>query len=126
MPTILFVEDQQTIGESAKEYLEEFKDHQVTWLDRGDTAYELLSQPAHDFDCIIVDLTLPGKHGLEILQALRTWDKNTPVIICSAVELYDEKCRCLDAGATEFVTKPFELEALSDLIEKLVKVPETV
>ena len=59
MPTILFVEDEQSIGSGTKEYLEEFKDdYQVTWFDRGDTAYDRLLQPGHTFDCIILNLTL--------------------------------------------------------------------
>lgn len=127
MPHVLVVEDESGIGSSTKEYLEEFKDdYQVTWLDRGDTAYEKLSQPSHTFDCIILDLTLPGKEGLEILQALRAWDKTTPVIICSAVDWGDERKACMDAGATHFITKPFELESLHILIEELITIPIAV
>ena len=125
MPNILYVEDERAMGAGFKEYLEEFKDnYQVTWLDRGDSAYDMLLQPLHAFDCILIDLTLPGKYGLEVLQALRAWDKNTPVIMCSAVDVGDEKKRCMIAGATQFITKPFELDDLTTLIEKLTEVSE--
>lgn len=116
MPQILLIEDDDTIGISTKEYLEEIYDHQVSWLTRGDEAQTALSE-SHNFDCIILDLSLPGADGIDVLQTLRTWDTTTPVIIVSAHDFPDIRKQCFAAGATDFQGKPVWLNTLNERIE---------
>ncbi|HEX5938235.1 MAG TPA: response regulator transcription factor [Actinomycetota bacterium] len=65
-----------------------------------------------DFDLVILDLGLPGKDGSEVLHELREWDRRTPVLILTARDSLMDKVSGLDAGADDYVTKPFRLEEL--------------
>jgi two-component system copper resistance phosphate regulon response regulator CusR len=65
-----------------------------------------------DFDLVILDLGLPGKDGSEVLRELREWDRRTPVLILTARDSLMDKVSGLDAGADDYVTKPFRLEEL--------------
>jgi two-component system, OmpR family, KDP operon response regulator KdpE len=71
------------------------------------TAQEALDQAAlHPIDAAIVDLVLPDGDGIEVTRTLREWTK-VPIIVLSAVGEEDEKVRALEAGADDYVTKPF-------------------
>ena len=65
-----------------------------------------------DFDLMILDLGLPGMDGFEVLEAVRARGEAMPVIILTARDEIDEKVRGLDAGADDYVTKPFKFEEL--------------
>lgn len=65
-----------------------------------------------DFDLVILDLGLPGMDGSEVLRELREWDRRTPVLILTARDSLMDKVSGLDAGADDYVTKPFRLEEL--------------
>ena len=95
MLNILLVEDERTIGEGTKTLLEmqEDKHFCVTWIERGDTAKEILAK-SHDFQCILMDLSLPGVPGIEVVEHLRQWDKKTPVIVTTARRCESRMLRC--------------------------------
>jgi len=107
MSQILLVEDDYAIGQGTKTYLETVTDHKVTWIDHGEEALAVLSK-AHEYDCILLDLTLSGVQGLDILKTLRAHDQATPVIIVTANDFSDVRAVCMQAGATDFLAKPFE------------------
>ena len=65
-----------------------------------------------DFDLMILDLGLPGMDGFEVLEGVRARGEAMPVIILTARDEVDEKVRGLDAGADDYVTKPFKFEEL--------------
>jgi DNA-binding response OmpR family regulator len=65
-----------------------------------------------DFDLVILDLGLPGKDGSDVLRELREWDRRTPVLILTARDSLMDKVSGLDAGADDYVTKPFRMEEL--------------
>jgi DNA-binding response OmpR family regulator len=65
-----------------------------------------------DFDLVILDLGLPGKDGSDVLRELREWDRRTPVLILSARDNMTDKVSGLEAGADDYVTKPFSFEEL--------------
>jgi DNA-binding response OmpR family regulator len=65
-----------------------------------------------DFDLMILDLGLPGLDGFEVLEAVRARGESMPVIILTARDDVDDKVRGLDAGADDYVTKPFKFEEL--------------
>jgi DNA-binding response OmpR family regulator len=64
------------------------------------------------FDLVILDLGLPGKDGSDVLRELREWDRQTPVLILSARDNMMDKVSGLEAGADDYVTKPFSFEEL--------------
>jgi two-component system copper resistance phosphate regulon response regulator CusR len=64
------------------------------------------------FDLMILDLGLPGRHGSEVLRELREWDRQMPVVILTARDSVSDKVAGLEAGADDYVTKPFRFEEL--------------
>jgi two-component system, OmpR family, copper resistance phosphate regulon response regulator CusR len=64
------------------------------------------------FDLMILDLGLPGRDGSEVLRELREWDRRTPVLILTARDSITDKVAGLEAGADDYVTKPFRFEEL--------------
>ncbi len=86
--------------------------HAVDWETDGRTASELLLAQAYDL--VILDLTLPGEDGLNVLKGLRARRVKTPVLIITARSAVDERISALDLGADDYLIKPFdygELEA---------------
>jgi two-component system KDP operon response regulator KdpE len=71
----------------------------------------LTAAQAHQPDCIVLDLGLPGIDGLEVLRHLRSWT-TTPVVILTAVDGEHDKATALDLGADDYVTKPFDMADL--------------
>jgi len=65
-----------------------------------------------DFDLMILDLGLPGRDGADVLRELREWDRRTPVVILTARDGLTDKVAGLEAGADDYVTKPFRFEEL--------------
>ncbi len=124
MLNILLVEDEPAIGNGIKTLLEMQGEGQrfcVTWLERGDTAIEQLSKP-HDFHCILIDLSLYGAPGIEVIEHLRQWDdKKTPVIVTTARRRIEVWAGCVIAGANDMIEKPFEYRDLIAMIEKYCK-----
>lgn len=108
---ILVVEDTEVLGQAICERLSSLG-HGTDLIMDGKQANELLRyQPV---DLIILDLNLPNMSGLQILQALRQREDATPVLVLTARDQVDDRIRLLDAGADDYLTKPFdfgELEA---------------
>jgi two-component system KDP operon response regulator KdpE len=83
--------------------------YEVTTAGNGETALEVLASAG--LDLVILDLGLPGIDGREVIERLRTWS-DVPVIVLSVREWQVEKIRALDAGADDYMTKPFAMEEL--------------
>ena len=103
MSKILIIEDEEAIADLEKDYLE-LSGFTVEIEERGDTG--LTRALAEDFDLIILDLMLPGMDGFEICRQIRQ-EKNIPVIMVTAKEAEYDKVRGLEAGADDYITKPF-------------------
>ncbi len=90
-----------------------------------DTAYDGIngSQLAQvgDYDLLILDWMLPGKTGLEICQELRRQGKTTPVLFLTAKDTLDDRVEGLDAGADDYLVKPFELRELLARVRALLR-----
>ena len=71
----------------------------------------LAAVEAHQPDCVVLDLGLPGIGGLEVLRRLRTWTE-VPVVVLTAIDSERDKVAALDLGADDYVTKPFEFGEL--------------
>jgi two-component system response regulator QseB len=113
---ILLVEDDIMIGESLNQALAQ-NGHAVDWLRDGASADTALRAQA--FDMVLLDLGLPGREGLEVLRQLRARGDALPVIILTARESLSDRVSGLDAGADDYLTKPFELEELEARIRAL-------
>ena len=120
MLNILLVEDDRTIGQETKLLMEmqEADRFCVTWIDRGDTAIERLSK-AHGFHCLLVDLSLCDMSGIKVIEHLRQWDKETPVIVITGRQRDEVEEQCFAAGADEILVKVFELTDLIAMIKRL-------
>ncbi|MFD3969793.1 response regulator [Streptomyces cyaneofuscatus] len=108
MPRVLVVEDDSqlvralTINLQARSYdVEEASD--------GGTALRLAA--THKPDAILLDLGLPDMDGVEVIKAIRVWSR-MPILVLSARHLSEDKVRALDAGADDYVTKPFSMDEL--------------
>ncbi|MBD2597828.1 response regulator transcription factor [Nostoc spongiaeforme FACHB-130] len=76
---------------------------------------------ASHYDLLILDWMLPGKTGLEICQELRRQGKNTPVLFLTAKDTLDDRVQGLDAGADDYLVKPFELRELLARVRALLR-----
>lgn len=106
------------IGESLHKALSQ-NGYAVDWAKDGDTAEVSLS--THDYDMMLLDLGLPGKSGLEVLQHLRSRKNPLPVLILTARDRVSDKVIGLDAGADDYLIKPFELEELEARMRALLR-----
>lgn len=115
---ILLVEDDELLGDSVKEAL--FAEgYAVDWLTDGALALSALKMADHDL--AILDLRLPGKSGIEILKAMRAERLETPVLLLTAFDAVADKVTGLDAGADDYLTKPFEMDELCARIRSLLR-----
>ena len=118
MARILLVEDDAKLGEQVAAGLRE-DGHEVTWLRRGDAA---LAEPAHGYGLVVLDLMLPGAHGLDVLKHIRR-DSDVPVLVLSARNDTTDKVRALAYGADDYVTKPFWPEELTARVRARLRRP---
>jgi DNA-binding response OmpR family regulator len=105
---ILVVEDNRDLAANLGDYLEE-RGHTVDYAADGPTGLHLAI--ANDFDAIVLDLNLPGLDGLEVCRRLRNEGrKRTPVLMLTARDALDNKLAGFDAGADDYLVKPFALQ----------------
>ena len=105
---ILIIEDEQTIANFMRAILEA-RDYEVMIVQSGAMASTLIA--SHCPDLIILDLGLPDMDGMQLLKAVRQWSK-VPVVVVSARSHERDKVAALDAGADDYLTKPFGTEEL--------------
>ena len=74
-----------------------------------------------EFDLLILDLGLPGMHGLEVLRKLRSRGSSLPVLILTAADSLDERVKGLDYGADDYMAKPFSLQELEARVRALLR-----
>jgi len=107
---ILLVEDDRMIGEAIRASLKQWG-YAVDWVRHVQAAEAALS--TEHFDLVLLDLGLPGKDGIVLLKQLRGRRSNTPVIIITARDAIEDRIKGLDAGADDYVVKPFNLDELA-------------
>ncbi|PZP56490.1 MAG: DNA-binding response regulator [Micavibrio aeruginosavorus] len=115
---LLLVEDDRMIGEGLQKALRK-EGFAVNWAQDGSTANIALNDDAYDL--VILDLGLPDQSGLEVLAKLRKSGNSVPVIILTAKDAISDKVRGLDAGADDYLLKPFVLEELEARIRSLMR-----
>jgi DNA-binding response OmpR family regulator len=105
---VLVVDDEPPIVRAVAANLR-VRGYEVLTAASGDAA--LAAVEAHQPDCVVLDLGLPGIGGLEVLRRLRTWTE-VPVVVLTAIDSERDKVNALDLGADDYVTKPFGVAEL--------------
>jgi DNA-binding response OmpR family regulator len=115
---ILVVEDEKSLRDVIVESLE--KERYVVEIasDFTEASYKVND---YDYDCVLLDITLPGGSGLDILRMLKSSKKNEGVIIISAKDSIDDKVAGLDLGADDYLAKPFHLAELHARVKSVIR-----
>lgn len=119
MSRILIVEDERHIGIGLK-FNCEAEGYEATLVCDGPVALALLEQHPDQFDLVILDLMLPDMSGYTVLERIRAANVQVPVLILTARTLSEDKIRGFDAGADQYMTKPFELPELLSRVRNLL------
>jgi two-component system, OmpR family, response regulator QseB len=106
---VLLVEDDELLGDGVRNGLTQYN-YTVDWVKDGQTAQQAVL--SERFDIIVLDIGLPKKSGLEVLKIMRAKNIRTPVVILTARETVEDQVKGLDAGADDYIVKPFDLDAL--------------
>lgn len=115
---ILLAEDDHHLGTWLSRALEH-AGIQVEWVNDGRLAERALQQ--NDHDALVLDLGLPGLDGHAVLERLRARDQRLPALILTARDSLDQRVQSLNAGADDFLAKPFELAELEARLQALVR-----
>ncbi|HEY4107898.1 response regulator transcription factor [Puia sp.] len=115
---ILIVEDERKIADTLKMGLSE-NGFEVDVAYDGKIGYQLLQ--SRNFDLIILDINLPGMNGYELCKSIRNRDRNRLVIMLTSMSSLDDKIEGYDAGADDYLVKPFEFRELLLKIRALLK-----
>lgn len=115
---ILLIEDEPELHKSIKLYL-----HNEGFLIESANDFVSASEKAmlYDYDCILVDITLPKGSGLDIVKQLKQNSSKAGIIIISAKNAIDDKIAGLDLGADDYLAKPFDLAELNSRIKALIR-----
>lgn len=115
---ILLVEDHALLGDAVQVSLQQ-AGYTVDWLRDGVAADLALS--SEEFSAVVLDLGLPRRSGLEVLNALRQRGGNVPVLILTARDSVEDRILGLDAGADDYLVKPFDMGELAARLRALVR-----
>ncbi len=107
-PLILVVEDDRSVNNLITTIL---KTHGYRYLTAANGATAVLEAASHNPEIVLLDLGLPDTSGVEVIRRIRTWS-NMPIIVISARNEDKDKIEALDAGADDYLTKPFSVEEL--------------
>jgi two-component system OmpR family response regulator len=115
---VLLVEDDELIGHAVERALKD-DGHAVDWVRDGESALSSIYLEAYAL--VLLDLGLPIKDGLEVLETLRKAKKIMPVIILTARDSIEDRIKGLDLGADDYLVKPFSIDELHARIRAVVR-----
>src|SRR5215813_10412536 len=115
---VLVVEDEKKVAKALREGLEA-EHYDVRLAASGEEGFFLANHET--FDCVVLDLMLPHRDGLEILTTLRKRGLQTPVLILTAKDTVNDRVRGLDSGADDYLVKPFAVTELLARIRALLR-----
>ena len=114
---ILIIEDDKAIKNLIATTLE-MHDYHYVWADKGEQG--ILTAASQRPDIVLLDLGLPDMDGVDVIRKIRSWS-NMPIIVISARSGDDDKIAALDAGADDYLTKPFDMDELIARIASLIR-----
>lgn len=120
MPKILIVEDDLQVAVSVKDWLL-FEKYLVEHVTTGSQALDMIK--AYDYDLVILDINLPMLSGLEVCRRYRDGGGSCPILMLTGQDAVDDRANGLDAGADDYLTKPFHLKELSARVRALLRRP---
>jgi len=115
---ILVVEDNEDLANSIKRGLEK-EGYSVQLAFDGDKGLDMALEG--NYDCIVLDVLLPGVDGFEFVQTLRETGVQTPVLMLTALDSVDDKITGLSSGADDYLTKPFDFRELLARVQSLIR-----
>lgn len=115
---ILVIEDDSTLNKNIKEALQAEGYHAESVFD-GLLAERMLKKSS--FDCIIMDINLPGKTGFDLSKDFRKHNTTTPILMLTAFSELDDKVKGYESGADDYLTKPFFMRELILRVNSLIK-----
>lgn len=115
---LLLAEDEAALAQPLRDTLRQ-QGYAVDWAAQGTEAQH--QGLVEDYDAVILDLGLPGIDGLSILQTWRRAQRDMPVLILTARDHWSEKVAGIDAGADDYLSKPFQLEELLARLRALIR-----
>ena len=115
---LLLVEDDKAILTATAKGIEKSR-YSVDICDNGREAQSLISY--NEYDCIVLDIMLPGIDGLTVLKNMRNNGDQTPVLLLTARDTVEDRVRGLDFGADDYLIKPFSLDELMARIRALMR-----
>lgn len=118
MASILIVEDDSLLAKTMSRWLE-FNKHSTDSADTGTEGLKKMQEGT--FDLILLDWQLPDMEGIEVLTRYRSSGGNTLVLMMTGMRDKQEVDRGMAAGASDYLTKPFKLDELSDRVNSLLK-----
>jgi len=115
---LLLIEDDPLLGDGICTGLKR-EGYTVDWLQDGKQGLHALS--TEEFDLVVLDLGLPSMSGNEVLTAMRKQKIDTPVLILTARDALSDRVKGLDAGADDYMSKPFDLDELAARVRALIR-----
>src|SRR5712692_2337118 len=115
---ILLVEDERRVASVVSRALRE-NSYNVDWSETGEKAIEMAKQVP--YDSILLDIRLPGLSGIQVCRELRDAKIDTPILMLTARGLVEQRVEGLDAGADDYLTKPFALAELLARVRALTR-----
>lgn len=120
MSAVLIVEDEQHLADGLRFNLEA-EGYEVHIVSNGETALKLLEQDPERFDAVVLDVMLPGKDGFEVVSQLRASGQFVPTLMLTARSRPEDVLRGFEAGADDYLPKPFELSILIARLRGLLR-----
>lgn len=119
---ILLVEDEEDIGEVIRIQLQS-QGHQVDWVNKGQMALTTIQTTHESYDLFILDRMLPEVNGIEICKFIRLFEKtkHTPILMVTALTRPDDVVEGLNAGADDYINKPFDMNVLIARVNALLR-----
>jgi DNA-binding response OmpR family regulator len=115
---VLVVEDEPKVAGALKRGLEN-EHYQVTACPSGEEAFFLIGE--RQFDLVILDLMLPGRSGIDVLNTMRRRGLHTPVLVLTARDAVEDRVQGLDCGADDYLVKPFAFPELLARMRALLR-----
>jgi DNA-binding response OmpR family regulator len=115
---LLFAEDDELLGRATCVALLQ-AGHAVDWVTTGNQLLGSLNR--HEYDCVLLDLGLPGLSGEECLRGLRARQQRVPVVVLTARGQKDDRIAVLDLGADDYMVKPYDLDEMAARVRAVVR-----